>query len=71
MVILGFDYDFNAIGGEPNELFSAYKEMFEVTLALGNPARNFLRIYFPFVDSIFVNTYTLLPLLTLTPSCLA
>jgi hypothetical protein len=52
---LGFDYEFNAIEGESNELFSAYKEMFEVTITMGSPARNILRIHFPFVDSIFVN----------------
>ena len=52
---LGFDYAFNAIDGESNELFSAYKEMFEVTLALGNPTRDIIRVYFPFIDTIFVN----------------
>jgi hypothetical protein len=50
----GFDYNFNAIENESNELFSAYKEMFEVAVSQSNPLRTIFRIYFPFISSIFV-----------------
>jgi len=58
----GFDYEFNAIEGESNELFSAYKEMFEVTITGDSVARNILRVYLPFVDFIIVNPPVSLPL---------
>ncbi|KAH9485345.1 Cytochrome P450 monooxygenase 215 [Psilocybe cubensis] len=49
----GFDYDFNAIENESNELFSAYKEMFEVAVSQGNPFRTIFSIYAPFLSSLF------------------
>ncbi|KAF8200874.1 cytochrome P450 [Pholiota molesta] len=51
--LAGFDYNFNAIENESNELFSAYKEMFEVAVSQSNPLRTIFRIYFPLISSIF------------------
>ncbi|KAF9531581.1 cytochrome-450 hydroxylase [Crepidotus variabilis] len=50
--VAGFEYDFNAIQDESNELFLAYKEMFEVAISQGNSVRNIIRIYAPFLDLI-------------------
>ncbi|KAF8973329.1 cytochrome-450 hydroxylase [Flammula alnicola] len=51
--LAGFDYNFNAIQNESNELFSAYKEMFEVAVSQSNPLRTIFRIYAPFISSLF------------------
>ncbi|KAF9566823.1 cytochrome-450 hydroxylase [Agrocybe pediades] len=51
--LAGFDYDFNAIHHESNELFSAYKEMFEVAISQGNPIRTIFGIYAPFLSALF------------------
>src|SRR6266436_5163675 len=51
---VGFDYNFNAIENESNELFSAYKEMFEVAISQSRPIRTIFRIYAPFLSSLFV-----------------
>ncbi|KAJ3502293.1 hypothetical protein NLJ89_g8956 [Agrocybe chaxingu] len=50
----GFDYNFNAIRDESNELFMAYKEMFETAISQGSFLRTMLRIYLPSVSSLFV-----------------
>lgn len=50
----GFDYNFNAIENETNELFSAYKEMFEVAVSQSNPVRTIFRIYMPLISSLLV-----------------
>ncbi|KAG6821000.1 hypothetical protein H0H93_008629 [Arthromyces matolae] len=49
----GFDYEFSAIKDETNELFCAYKEMFEVAISQGNPARTLLNIYLPSISRLF------------------
>ncbi|OCH87337.1 cytochrome P450 [Obba rivulosa] len=50
----GFDYEFNAIENETNELFNAYKEMFEIAISQQNGGiRDFLSIYFPLIDVLF------------------
>lgn len=52
----GFDYDFSAIQNESNELFCAYKNMFEVAISQqGNILRQVLSIYLPIIDVIFVS----------------
>lgn len=51
--LAGFDYNFNAIENESNELFSAYKEMFEVAISQSRPIRTIFRIYAPFLSSLF------------------
>ncbi|KAG9316668.1 cytochrome P450 [Chiua virens] len=50
--LTGFDYHFNAIQKESDELFCAYKDMFE-TLARGDGIRSILGIYFPILDVLF------------------
>ena len=54
-VILGFDYNFNAIHDETNELFVAYKEMFEIAISQRQGVRAVLGIYFPVIQIIFVS----------------
>lgn len=52
----GFDYEFNAIQNEDNELLRAYIEMFEVAVAKqGGGWRNILATFFPAVDMLFVS----------------
>lgn len=51
---LGFDYQFNAIQNESNELFSAYKEMFEIAISQGQGMRAVLGLYFPILNIIWV-----------------
>ncbi|KAG6813306.1 hypothetical protein H0H92_012119 [Tricholoma furcatifolium] len=49
----GFGYEFNAIKDESNELFCAYKEMFEVAISQGSSTRTLLNIYFPSISRLF------------------
>nr|BAK09372.1 cytochrome P450 [Postia placenta] len=50
----GFDYQFNAIQNESNELFNAYKEMFEVAISQQQGSyRGLFAIYFPIIDVLF------------------
>ncbi|KAH8828331.1 cytochrome P450 [Flagelloscypha sp. PMI_526] len=51
--LTGFDYDFNAIQDESNELFLAYKEMFEVSVSQGSVFRSMLSIHAPFISRLF------------------
>lgn len=51
----GFDYHFNAIQNESDELFSAYKEMFHI--AQGGAIRTILAIYLPILDVLFVSRH--------------
>lgn len=51
--LAGFDYNFNAIQDESNELFRAYKDMFEVAISQGRLMRTIISIYAPFVNQIF------------------
>jgi hypothetical protein len=50
----GFDYHFNAIQDESNELFCAYKDMFEVSVSQKRVFRNILDIYLPIANRIYV-----------------
>ncbi|KAI0318272.1 cytochrome-450 hydroxylase [Amylostereum chailletii] len=56
--LAGFDYHFNAVQNETNELFVAYRDMFETSLAQGQTSRSFLGIVFPFINKIFPDAYT-------------
>ncbi|EPQ57508.1 cytochrome P450 [Gloeophyllum trabeum ATCC 11539] len=58
--LAGFDYEFNAIQDESNELFLAYKEMFEIAISqsAGGALRSVLAIYFPIIDKLFPNQAT-------------
>jgi hypothetical protein len=51
----GFDYQFNAIQSESNELFNAYKDMFEIAISQGQAFRTILGIYFPMANTLFVS----------------
>ncbi|KDQ53508.1 hypothetical protein JAAARDRAFT_39194 [Jaapia argillacea MUCL 33604] len=53
--LAGFDYQFNAIQNESNELFCAYKDMFEVAISQGQGLRSLLGIYLPILDTLFPN----------------
>lgn len=51
-----FDYEFNSIEDATNELFCAYKDMFELAVSQNkNPMRQLLGIYFPIIDAVFVS----------------
>jgi hypothetical protein len=52
----GFDYHFNAIQNENNELFNAYKDMFEDAMSQSQGGLSvMLRLYFPILDTLFVS----------------
>lgn len=53
--VAGFDYNFDAIENEDNELFMAYKEMFEISLSQGKLWRTLLGIWAPVVTRWFVS----------------
>ena len=54
----GFDYDFNSIEDDTNELFCAYREMFELAISQQDrPMRQLLGIYFPIVNVLFVSEH--------------
>ncbi|KAJ8456141.1 hypothetical protein ONZ45_g18812 [Pleurotus djamor] len=56
--LAGFDYDFNAIQDETNELFSAYKDMFEVAISQGGIWRTIILVYAPFLNELFPDKTT-------------
>jgi len=56
--LAGFGYHFGAIDNETNELFCAYKEMFEIALAQGHKLRDILVIHFPIIDTLWPNSVT-------------
>ncbi|KAN0091195.1 cytochrome P450 [Tylopilus felleus] len=51
--LAGFDYHFDAIHNETDELFCAYKDLFELFLAHNSSIRMLLALYFPIVDVLF------------------
>jgi hypothetical protein len=65
-VSLGFGYQFNAIQDETNELFCAYKDMFEIAISQAHKLRSNLAIYFPILNVLYVSfapsNYQLYPL---------
>lgn len=54
--VIGFDYNFSAIQHEQNDLFLAYKDMFEIAVSRGGGLWDIVIIYFPWLESIFVST---------------
>ena len=55
---LGFDYEFNSVEDETNELFCAYKEMFELAVSQNKSTiRQVLVLYFPIIDILFVSEF--------------
>lgn len=51
---VGFDYNFSAIQHEENELFLAYKDMFEIAVSSGTSLWDIFIIYAPWLERIFV-----------------
>ncbi|KAH7926700.1 cytochrome P450 [Leucogyrophana mollusca] len=51
--LAGFGYNFNAIQKQSDELFSAYKEMFEIAVSQGEGFRTILGIYLPTINNLF------------------
>jgi cytochrome P450 len=45
--LAGFDYHFNAIQNEDNELFNAYRDMFEIAISQPWTLRRVISTYFP------------------------
>ncbi|KAI5123946.1 hypothetical protein M0805_006360 [Coniferiporia weirii] len=56
--LAGFDYDFSAIQHEENELFLAYKEMFEIAVSRGGGLWDIAIVYFPWLEWLFPNEKT-------------
>ena len=53
--VSAFDYHFNAIQNEHNELLNAYKNMFEVAVSQSRMLRKAITTYFPIYDRFFVS----------------
>jgi hypothetical protein len=53
----GFDYNFNAIQDESNELFSAYKDMFEMAISQSSTTRTMLAIHLPWINKLLVDPF--------------
>ena len=51
---LGFDYHFNAIQNEDNELFKAYKDMFEFAISQPGVLKSTIYTYIPLLNRLFV-----------------
>ncbi|KAI0256106.1 cytochrome P450 [Lactifluus subvellereus] len=51
--LAAFDYHFNAIQNEDNELFNAYKDMFEIAVSQAGGFRNILSSYVPIYERLF------------------
>lgn len=53
--LAGFDYSFNSIEDQTNELFNAYKDMFETGVSQNKGMRAVLSIYIPIINYFFPN----------------
>lgn len=53
-VYAGFDYNFNSIQDESNELFCAYRDMFNLALSQAQAVKSILAIWFPWIYWFFV-----------------
>ncbi|EJD52728.1 cytochrome-450 hydroxylase [Auricularia subglabra TFB-10046 SS5] len=54
----GFNYDFGAIQDESNEVYRAYKDMFEVAINGGQSMKSIAAIYLPIIDWLFPDRRT-------------
>jgi hypothetical protein len=54
---LGFDYNFNAVQNQENELFNAYKNMFEVAVSQTGSLRSAINVFFPICERLFVRFF--------------
>ena len=53
--LAGFDYNFSAIQHETNELFQAYKDMFEIAVSRGGNLLDLAIVYFPWLERLYVS----------------
>ncbi|KAF7358656.1 Cytochrome-450 hydroxylase [Mycena sanguinolenta] len=53
MGLAGFDYNFNSIEDETNEVFIAYRDMFEVAVSQSPRFRSLLLMYLPTINRLF------------------
>ncbi|KAJ7647419.1 cytochrome-450 hydroxylase [Roridomyces roridus] len=51
--LAGFDYNFNSIKDESNQLFVAYRDMFEIVISQASAFRTLLSIYLPRINQLF------------------
>lgn len=56
--LAGFDYRFNAIQSESNDLFLAFKDMFEIAVSQSGGLWDIIIIYLPWLEWIFPNEQT-------------
>lgn len=57
MLHIGFDYSFNSIQDESNELFCAYRDMFNLALSQAQAVKSILAIWFPWIYWFFVRVF--------------
>ncbi len=63
----GFDYHFNAIQNEDNELFKAYKDMFEYAISQPGSLKSAIYTYAPILKELFVGLFSDKPYATDSP----
>lgn len=51
---LGFDYSFNAIGGERDQIYLAVRRLLEIAFVNDHKWDSIIGIYFPFFNRIWV-----------------
>jgi hypothetical protein len=56
-IVKGFDYNFNSIEDQSNELFNAYKDMFEVAVSQNQGIRAVVALYIPAINHFFVRPF--------------
>ncbi|KZT41436.1 cytochrome P450 [Sistotremastrum suecicum HHB10207 ss-3] len=56
--IAGFDYQFHAIQDESNEVYLAYKDMFEIAISQGQNLKSIIGIYLPIIWKLFPDEST-------------
>lgn len=53
----GFDYAFHAIQDESNEVYLAYRDMFEIVLSQGQDRKALAGIYFPLIHRLWASRF--------------
>ncbi|KAG8906601.1 hypothetical protein FRC01_007948, partial [Tulasnella sp. 417] len=56
--LTGFDYVFNAIENEDNDVYLAYKDMFDLSINQGQNLRALMGIWYPWLDTIWPTAAT-------------
>jgi hypothetical protein len=62
IICSGFEYDFDAIENESDELFSAYKEMFEVAISQNDDLWEVANIWLPILNTLLASAVLHFPL---------